>query len=181
MIYQSISSTPGDSSMMLSKFFPSSMVFAHFAKARLPFILCIPESFFDAAAEFTLCYGLHFRPPCWLGRYFILPLSTPHYCNVPGLSNGLLGNYPCRTFTGKCDPALLGAHKKTALSGISTIQKHIFGRCKIPKNPIFQAVFQALIYFLHLTSRPHTPRVLGLVNCCSILRFLKITLECVVF
>jgi len=33
-----VSSTPGDSSMVLSKFFPSSMVFTHNAKARLPLI-----------------------------------------------------------------------------------------------------------------------------------------------
>jgi len=37
--------TPRDSSMVLSKFFPSSMVFAHLTKARLPFYLCIPETF----------------------------------------------------------------------------------------------------------------------------------------
>lgn len=95
-----VSHTPRDSSMVLSKFFPSSMVFAHIPKARLPLISLYTRDLFDDAAEFTLCYGLHFRSPCCLDRYFILPLSTPHYCDAPGLANGLLGNYPCRTCTG---------------------------------------------------------------------------------
>lgn len=104
------SSTPRDSSMVLSKFFPSSMVFAHNTKARLPFFPLYTRVLFDDAAEFTLCYDLYFRSPCFLDRYFILPLSTPHYCDAPGLANGLLGNYPYRTCTGKCGPASLDAH-----------------------------------------------------------------------
>lgn len=42
-----------------------------------------------------------------LDRYFTSPLGTPHYCCVLGLANGLLGNYPCQTITGKCGTASL--------------------------------------------------------------------------
>lgn len=104
-----VSFTPRNSSMVLSKFFPSSMVFAYTYKAQLPFYPLYARVPFNDAAEFTLCYGLHFRSSCFLGRYFILPLSTLHYCNAPGLANGLLGNYPCRTYTGECGSASLDA------------------------------------------------------------------------
>lgn len=109
-----VSCTPRDSLMVPPKFFPSSMVFAHIRKARLPFFSLYTRDLFDDAAEFTLCYGLHFRSPCRLSRYFILPLGTPHYCDAPGLANGLLGNYPCRTYTGQCGPASLDAPNKKA-------------------------------------------------------------------
>lgn len=88
------------------------MAFAYYAKARLPLFPLYTRALFVDAAEFTLCYGLHFRSLCCLGRYFILPLNTPHYCEAPGFANGLLGNYPCRTFTSKYGPASLDAHIK---------------------------------------------------------------------
>jgi len=51
------SSIPKDSSVLLSSFFTRSMVFAHFAKAQLPFALF--RDLFNDTADFTLCYGLH--------------------------------------------------------------------------------------------------------------------------
>ena len=71
--------------------------------------IVVTRDLFDDAAEFILCYGLHLRSPCCLDRYFILPLSTYHYCYAPGVANGLLGNYPCWTYTSKCAPASLDA------------------------------------------------------------------------
>ena len=51
--------------MVLSKFFPSSMVFAQYGKARLPFVPLYSRVLFNDAAEFTLCYDLHFCSPCF--------------------------------------------------------------------------------------------------------------------
>jgi len=89
-----------------SKVFPSSMAFAYFSQARLPFALeyrlypsveRYPECAHDAA-EFTLCYGLYLCSPCFR-RYFILPLSTPYFYGAPGLATRLLGDYRDGTFT----------------------------------------------------------------------------------
>ena len=41
-----------------SSFFTRSMVFAHYARTQLPFVL-FRDLFFNDTAEFTLCYGLH--------------------------------------------------------------------------------------------------------------------------
>jgi hypothetical protein len=53
-----------------------------------------------------------------------------------------------------CVSANNHAHKNTGLSGTSAAKKHIFARRQITGKPCIQAVFQALICFLHLSSRP---------------------------
>lgn len=42
-------------------------------------------------------------------RYITLPLSTPHFCDAPGLATRLLGDYRGGTFTRWCGPASLDA------------------------------------------------------------------------
>lgn len=133
--------------MVLSKFFPSSMVFAHIPKTRLPFLPLYTRDVFDDAAEFTLCYGLHLRSPCCLGRYFILPLSTQHYCYAPGLANGLLGNYPYRTCTGECGPASLDAqNNKNPQNHIFCDSAGIYSTCKAVS--LYAAQATSLLYIL---------------------------------
>jgi len=39
------------------------------------------------------------RPAFYTGT-FVTPLSTPHFCDAPGLATRLLGDYRDRTFTG---------------------------------------------------------------------------------
>ena len=53
-------STPWSSLMVLSRFFPSSMVFARKSVARLS--ISLYSRLADNATEFTLCYGLLFCP-----------------------------------------------------------------------------------------------------------------------
>jgi len=57
-----------------------------------------------------------------------------------------------------CVPLNNHANKNTGLPGISTAKKHIFGRWQITGKPCIQAVFQALICFLHSASIPRTQR-----------------------
>lgn len=98
--------------MLFSSFSTRSMVFAYFAKAQLPFSLF--RDLFNDTAEFTLCYGLHDCSHLFQG-YFIHSLSTLYYYNAPSLTTRLTGDYRDRTYTGKCSPALLDTHKKTAV------------------------------------------------------------------
>jgi hypothetical protein len=88
------------------------MAFTHIPKAQLPLFSLYTRVVFVDAAEFTLCYDLHLCSPCCLGRYFILPLNTPHFCDASGLANQPLGGYRYRTFTGECGPASLDAQNK---------------------------------------------------------------------
>jgi len=94
-----VSSTPGDSSMVLPS--SSHLPWPSLMSAKLGFSLFpVSRGFCNDAAEFTLCYGLHFCSPCCLGRYFVLPLSTSHFCEAPGVATRLLGDYRDRSFTG---------------------------------------------------------------------------------
>ena len=73
---------------------------------------------FNDTAEFTLCYGLHDCSHLFQG-YFIHSLSTLYYYNAPSLTTRLTGDYRDRTYTGKCNPALLDTRKRKGASHIS--------------------------------------------------------------
>jgi hypothetical protein len=58
----------------------------------------------------------------------------------------------------RCVPTNSCANKNTGLPGSSAAEKHIFGGRQITGKPCIQAIFQALICFLHLSSIPRTQR-----------------------
>ena len=97
--------------MLFSSFSTRSMVFAHYTRTQLPFVLF--RDLFNDTAEFTLCYGLHDCSHLFQG-YFIHSLSTLYYYNAPSLTTRLTGDYRDRTYTGKCSPALLDTRKRKA-------------------------------------------------------------------
>ena len=89
------SHTPGDSSMVFFRFFPSSMAFTKVTEVRLLLFPSERERDNDAA-EFILYYGLYL---CTSIIGLILPLSTPYFYDAPGLATWLPDNYQDWTFT----------------------------------------------------------------------------------
>jgi hypothetical protein len=72
------------------------------------------------------------QPPSFPSTQPLPPKAPPKGCGCVSLNNN--------------------AHKDTGLSGISAAKKHIFGGRQIVGKPCIQAVFQALIRFLHSSS-----------------------------
>jgi hypothetical protein len=95
--------------MVLSKFFPSSMVFAHLHKARLH--LCLLSQSFLTIRQNSL-----YVTTCILARtlssYFTPTLQTQYFYYAWWLATRLLGNYLDWTCTSKNGPALLDAQNK---------------------------------------------------------------------
>jgi hypothetical protein len=98
--------------MVPSKFFPSSMVFTHYTKARLPLRL-LSQSFL------TIRQNSLYVTTCILARtlsgYLTPTLQTQYFYYAWWLATRLLGNYLDWTFTSKYGPALLDARIKKGL------------------------------------------------------------------
>lgn len=84
---------------------------------RLGSLFCprVSEVLFNDAAEFTLCYGLHLCSPCFLDRYFILPLSTPHLCDALRISYPAPWRLPGRDFHPQVRPSFAGRAQQKRL------------------------------------------------------------------
>lgn len=88
----------------------------------------------------------------------VTSLSTLHYCNAPSFATRLTGNYRDRTYTGKCDPALLARHKRGAIRmPIKHVKLHPFqSYIIIPSCRIFcVSDFIASTFSTFFQSVPH--------------------------